>query len=88
MRSIVSSSSPVRARRLAAREALALDLEQLEDAPERQPPVLGRGANLRERVAALAQPPNQAGLAERGRRPGAVVLRHHALSDPASQRVH
>jgi hypothetical protein len=61
--------------------------EHVLDVAVREPSRPRRALDLGERVAAGAQPGDEPGVRDRRRRPLAVVERHHALADPAPERV-
>jgi hypothetical protein len=60
--------------------------EQLLQVAVGEPPALHRGADLTDRVAALAQPGDDPRLGDRGVGPVAVGQRDEAGADPAPQR--
>jgi len=60
--------------------------EQLRQVAEGQPPALAGGADLLERVAALAHARDEPRVRDGGRRPAAVVLRDQPAGEPAAQR--
>jgi hypothetical protein len=60
--------------------------QQLLEEAEREPAALDGDADLLERVPALADAGDEPGVADRGGRPRAGVLRDEAAVDPAAQR--
>ena len=84
MRSISAGSRPVSAAASSSVYAAVDRREQVLDVAEGEPAGLAGAADLLQRVAALAQARDDAGVGGGGRRPAAVVLRDHALVAPTA----